>query len=895
MLIEKVKSKKKIRFIFFFLTIFTFKGLEAQDFKLISKENGLSSNNVRKVVQDNFGRLWIATSIGLNCYDGSRLTKYYHNALNEHSLIDNNITDISCSKNGDIYIGTLNGLSIYSNSGDIFLNYKIVDSNDSPEYPNKISCVKEGCDGKIWVGGTSGLYIFDVEEKSFEEKFVYGFFFHLSFEDIEVLKTQEVPVSVIDKLKLLRAHFFKDEKHFKKELLLILGKVAYNNYSSKILSYLFSKQNIISSSAISTFIFDNEGVWLGFENGCVVYTSMEKDFYSVIYIPKKHHFGTRINSLLVFDKKLWMGTDTGAKVIDLKSWQHFDFYDKGVEAALGSKIRSFTVAKERDIWISASEGLYKLSKDKDGRYQNLVNNQIVSRLEPDNISNVYFDNRYNIWVSTTDEGLYQVMKPEYFDDKPGKTWATENENTFNEKVELLKSKSPIGNEIHYEPGLIFTDFKLHKRSIKVGDAPVLKQNINITKKIELKHYQNSFSLSFTVVDFVEKESISYSYKLVGVDRNWNFVQDINKVSYNDLEPGEYKFIVKTRNDYKNWSEKELAVDIIVKAPFWKSHILYSVYLFSAALCWFLINYLVKSFKKRKANFSFREKGSGEKNDVQEGNFIFQKGIGKDLPYLLIVDETEIARKNISMELGGLFNVLISENRAQALERIQDNLPDLIIYDIKSLDSEGFEFCGVLKSNIDTCHIPIVLIASQNDDFIEMKGFENGADAIMFKPFKFSVLKSRLKNLYNKNVRIKDQLKSLNAPPVEREQSDEEIFILKVNDIVLSNLSDMGFSIEMLCSEIGISRSALYSRIKSLTGMSLSEYIKHVRLQKSLEFFKLGKRSVSDVAYSVGFKTLAHFSRCFSKEFGIAPSEYIAKVRLKEKTKCTISETLREKV
>ena len=196
------------------------------------------------------------------------------------------------------------------------------------------------------------------------------------------------------------------------------------------------------------------------------------------------------------------------------------------------------------------------------------------------------------------------------------------------------------------------------------------------------------------------------------------------------------------------------------------------------------------------------------------------------------------------------------------------------------EMDGLEMCEVLKSEEKTSHIPIILLTAYNNENTNIAGFETGADDFIVKPFSPKILKIRIKNILDTRLKLKEKFSNIlySIPSNKSLSTIDEQFLTKAIKIVEENFLERTFSIEFLCKEMGFSRTALYSKIKALTNQSISEFIKLIRLKKAVELFRQGKKSVNEVAFLVGFKTHAHFTKCFHEEFGMSPTDYITKLK-----------------
>jgi AraC-like DNA-binding protein len=191
------------------------------------------------------------------------------------------------------------------------------------------------------------------------------------------------------------------------------------------------------------------------------------------------------------------------------------------------------------------------------------------------------------------------------------------------------------------------------------------------------------------------------------------------------------------------------------------------------------------------------------------------------------------------------------------------------------EMDGIELLEKVKSDFKTSHIPVVMLTAKADVISRLEGLEKGADAYLAKPFNEKELHIVLKNLVETRRKLHNRYSSLDRQPEPyvEEFRMEDAFMLKVRQKMGANLEDDEFGISGLCLELAVSRSQLYRKFKSLSNKTLADFFKSLRLHKARELFNSSDLNVSEVAFSVGFKNLSHFSREFTREFGKSPSEF----------------------
>ncbi|NDV65796.1 two-component regulator propeller domain-containing protein [Bacteroides sp. 224] len=246
-------------------------------------------------------------------------------------------------------------------------------------------------------------------------------------------------------------------------------------------------------------------------------------------------------------------------------------------------------------------------------------------------------------------------------------------------------------------------------------------------------------------------------------------------------------------------------------------------------------------------------------------------------FCVLLVEDNIDLLNLTQEsLSEWFHILKASNGNEALEVLAEESPDIIVSDVMMPDMDGMELCRRVKSDINTSHIPVILLTAKTNIEAKSEGFENGADAYLEKPFSIRQLRGQIENLLKLRQAYYKLMINLGiAPKTEVQdiisQKDYE-FINSMKEAILEQMSDDSFSIEQLAESLNMSRSNFYRKVKALTGMPPIDYLKTVRLYKAAELLQQGVR-IQDICGKVGFSSTSYFTKCFKAEFGVSPKEY----------------------
>ena len=246
--------------------------------------------------------------------------------------------------------------------------------------------------------------------------------------------------------------------------------------------------------------------------------------------------------------------------------------------------------------------------------------------------------------------------------------------------------------------------------------------------------------------------------------------------------------------------------------------------------------------------------------------------------ILLVEDNKPLRKFMKGLLKENYNILEAENGKVALKMAIKHTPNLIVSDVVMPIMVGTELCSEIKNNIKTSHIPIILLTSRSSLIYKLEGLESGADDYISKPFNVDEFKIRIKNLLDTTNRLKEKFSSLDLitqSEVVISSLDEKLY-KKAIEIVEANIANEDFDIPYFCSEIGISRTMLFVKIKAWSNFTPNDFIQHFRMKRAAQLLEQGKINVSEVSYKVGFKNPKYFSKCFVKKFGETPSQYVSK-------------------
>ena len=246
----------------------------------------------------------------------------------------------------------------------------------------------------------------------------------------------------------------------------------------------------------------------------------------------------------------------------------------------------------------------------------------------------------------------------------------------------------------------------------------------------------------------------------------------------------------------------------------------------------------------------------------------------DKPEVLIIDDNIDIRTYLRSVLSEKYNVSEAADGKVGLELARKIVPDIVLSDIMMPVMDGLAFCQQLKTDKAISHIPVILLTARSLDEQRAEGYEHGADAYLSKPFSLRLLLSRIDNLIESRKKL-NQTWSKGVEDDEIGNISNEIdksFLKQLRKIIQENLANSDLSVEQIGDEIGLSRVQLYRKVKALTGYSPVEIVRKARLTRARHLLQTTERTVSEVAYAVGFSTPSYFSKCYKDEFGESPKK-----------------------
>ena len=259
--------------------------------------------------------------------------------------------------------------------------------------------------------------------------------------------------------------------------------------------------------------------------------------------------------------------------------------------------------------------------------------------------------------------------------------------------------------------------------------------------------------------------------------------------------------------------------------------------------------------------------------LQEGRLTQMKQEdSEELATILVVDDNDDMRRFLRTLLADKFYVLEAPDGHSGLKIARECVPDLVVSDVMMPVMDGLQFCKELKEDAITCHIPVILLTARSTEAQQMEGYEHGADAYLTKPFSSSLLVARIYNLLKNRQQLRHLAQGQQYEQQPQLSTQDKLFADALKETFMRNLANPDLRVDDLGAELGMSRVQLYRKVKVLTGISPVELLREMRLQRGYNLINTTTKSISEIAYEVGFHTPSYFSNCFKKQFGKYPTE-----------------------
>ncbi|MFV0521050.1 MAG: two-component regulator propeller domain-containing protein [Mangrovibacterium sp.] len=848
--------------------------------KSFSTSNGMSSNAVRALLEDDKANLWIGTLNGLNYLNtrNNTFSHYFYSIRNEHSINDNIINSIFEDSDNNIWIGTNSGLNkmISLDNKVAFKGYSKTDylSNEL------IFNIKEDASRNLWIRTYNGVLKLNPHTENIDDKF-----FRQDFENTRLEKNANITISNNSFIIGNDANFItfnpsiiSSKQDFNKTVvtnILIFNKSTNNTSDTIKLSYLdqmitfrFSDMSYLAPEEV-TYSYKLKGFdkqWNKIKrNNMATYTNIPPGDYTFSITSDDTITNKNTTNLFLSIAPPWW-----------KSNFAFALYFLLIVAFIYGlnkyRINKEEARRQRSLEKMKAEELERLNEQKSLFFTDITHElrtPLTLILEPSrelaSDSSLKAENKEKVrLIKTSADKLLRLV---------------------NKLMEFRKLENNITNTLIYSyvdlnqmVGEVFTFFKplAHSRNI---DFSIHAQSENILIYLDIdkfekvifniisnafKYTPNKGKISVNITNNEQYAEIEVSDNGIGIaekyqDKVFERFFQINQIQTQSTGGvGLYmakELINLHRGEIKLKSQENNGSSFTITLP-------------------------LAPDNKEELNSEIKTYHLVENNSISyhdEGISLNGTKAEKILKILVVEDDIEL-NKFIITNLTKGFEVEKAMNGKEALEVLNHFTPDLIISDVLMPEMGGFQLAETLHKSKLWKSIPIIFLTAKSSSEDEIKGLKLGAVDYINKPFNMTLLQIKIQNILSNRKKEKEGIRTthLLTPEEIKLPSADEIFLKKAVEVTHKNLDNPNYDVELFSSDMNMSQNQLYRRLKSLTGQTAKEFIRSQRLKVAADLLSKQKRSVSEVIYLVGFSSPSYFSRCFKDAYGCSPTEYTRK-------------------
>ncbi|QBN19514.1 response regulator [Flavobacterium nackdongense] len=816
----------------------------------------MSDNMIHSIAEDNEGNIWFGTDNGLNCLNPS--TAKIKVFTTDNNLISNRIKGLVFTGENSLWISDNQGISCLNTQNFLVKSYNMQDGLQSDEFNSKSYFLSS--DGEVFFGGAKGINTFKSNMINSKRPVNTILFTQLRLYDEQVLINRETNGRVI-----------------LPESLQYLNEINLN-HSDKSITIEFSIPEYFAGKKliVSSYLDGFDSKWQNLPAGSrsVTYTNLAPGKYTL-------HLktGQSTNELEGEEKKLtiiihppfwktWWAYSIYAIAIAFSFFMAFRSIKIRNHRKDKKQIKKLEIKKEKELYMSKlvfftnishefrtpltliSSPLERLIQNENNeeklqllaiirknseRLLHLINqildlrkldmSQMKVNAKPVNVAAVVKDILESFRDITTQKNIDLT-----FENKIANTFVWFDPSMLEKCIYNVISNAVKFTEKGYIA--IVTDFETVKERdyvvIRVSDTGI-GMSAEVIHKIFERYYQ------YNTTD----------KQYVGTGIGLNLVKTILKLHSGTItvqseinEGSTFSIYLPAGDENKNNEIQTLAPE--------NKHI---------------VNSYV--YAETENNTTPQEENSTESDS------------NKSKPVVLIVDDNSDMRTILKVELMSNYKIIEAENGVKAFEKVNTKSPDLIVTDIMMPKMNGIELCKALKSNIESSHIPIIILSAKSELEDQIMGIDLGADAYITKPFNMDLLKTQIRNLLNQRQKLKEKFSNSIHWEVESGvlTSADDRLMEKTFEIIKKNMDNPALGVEMLSDELKISRAQLHRKMKGIIDQTPVDLIRTIRMNHAANLLSTTDLKISEVAYAVGSNSQSYFSSSFSEFFGKSPSQF----------------------
>ena len=824
----------------------------------------IPNNYISAITRTQSGDIWVSTyGGGLFQFDPSQGIRRVMTA--KEGLLDNNICSLVESSDRKLWMSTVNGLTMFDPAGNEVRNYHRHNGIDIREFTLHSGIALP--DGNLCFAGSNGFVTFQVEAMDKNENIPAVVLEQLSVNNQPVMVGDESAIldKTLDGMETIRLHY--NENNF---------SITY-----QALNYIYSTQN---QYAYKLEGYDTGWNYVG-ERNSAFYTNLS---------PGKYVFRVKASN----NDDVW--NETGRSLVIIvqpplwRTWYAYLFYVI-VFAAIIYGILYYVSIKRN---LEAGLKLKQLEKQKQEEFH-----QAKIRL----FTNFSHELRTPLMLIITpfEELVKRIDIPVELHDKLSIIYKNAQKLLLlvNQLMDLHKNQAG-SMDLKVSEGDICEYIKeIYYAFNQIALTNEVKFTLNCTPKTIDAWFDKS------LLEKVVFNLLSNAFKYTSSGES--IVMEVSEVSLKELEPERTEGLytgeninyvrLKVKDSGKGIAEEEadkiftpfyqipetsginlsgtgIGLSLVYTIVQLHRGVIYVDNTVSQGACFVIILPISRAaFSEEQIESREIDKIAEMTNteDISVSLPVVDKGDQPKYKILLVEDDKDV-RDYLRKSLEAEYTVIEAADGVRAYEKVIQDFPDLVLSDIMMPKRDGLELCTMIKNDIRVGHIPVILMTARSMVVHIKEGFQAGADDYIVKPFNMDVLQTRIRSL----LTLREQLKKLYGKRFSPEvmgievKSADERFSQKLFDVIEKNISNEKLDVELLCSEIGISRANLYRKLKSITELSPMELIRNKRLEVAAKLLKESEMNVSEIASHLGFNSHSYFSNSFKAFYGCTPTEFV---------------------
>ena len=813
---------------------------DLQQIKTFVQREGFCSNTVNQIIQDKHKRMWIGTGEGLVCFPSTNVLTY-KTYQRKDGLTNTNICAITEDKKGNIWFSNNKGVSCYVTAKDCFYHYG--HSDDVPAGSFSSGCVTQNKNGWIYFGSINGVCCFNP--------------------DI-TMNEQPTPVAVITEMKILGR--LSNLENNDMIINLSKGQNVELSHAQNSFGLTFNVQNysLVNQVEYVYMLKGLENSWYTVnENNSVTFRNIPPGKYEFLIKARVHNqeWPEEATSLTIrVNPPLW-----------LTWWAKLIYILVSI-----SIIYLILHAYKKKLNL---ESLYILEKKNHEQEQEL--NQERLRF----YTNITHELRTPLTLILGP--LEDMQKETSLPAKQAQKLSVIHQsalrllNLINQILEFRKTETQNkklcvskGNiaPLIYEIGLKYKE---------------LNQKTKIDFQIQIEKEEMFLFFDKEIITIVLDNLISNAIKYTEQGRvTLSLYQTMrNEVAYTEIKVSDTGYGISAEalphifDRYYQESGKHQASGTGIGLALVKNLVtLHEGEIRAESIqnegSSFYISLLTDNIYPNALHADSTEPVQEETNPEASLEYPQEATLDTGKPILLIVEDNEEIQKYISESFADSFEVLTAYNGEEGKQQALNRIPDIVVSDIMMPVMDGITLCRQLKEDVQTSHIPVILLTACSLDEQRIQGYDGGADSYISKPFSSQLLLARVRNLIDSHRRLKQFFGDGQTLAKEDVCDMDKDFVEKFKALIEAKMGDSNLNVEDLGKDMGLSRVQLYRKIKSLTNYSPNELLRIARLKKAASLLASSDMTVAEIGYEVGFSSPSYFTKCYREQFGESPTDLL---------------------